>query len=340
LAGGTIEVTTGALAGLKLTIPPDALASDALISVHPGVTTEAAGLLVLSEAALFLPGGTRFDPVASLTMPFDPGLLPARTSSADLLVMLRDEVTGQIEELTPNTVDELAGRVEVDLPHLSTCWVAVQLPPIDLVSYLPFNIGDEYVLRGDVSNLLLTLRIEAAPLNANFPAPDILTMAFEFAGIHSGYYVRAAANGDLLLLGQFAEDGQNSFEEVHDQITVLAPGVVEDGEIFHTEATYTGHLPIGNPAVAYTGRIAADTEVFTASEIFVTPVGDFPDPVIFIREEDWMDSDGFAGTALTAFALAEGLGVIALEIDDVETFFLIDGTVGGQPILVSGGRAR
>lgn len=337
-AGGLIEVNTGPLAGLSLLVAPGSLLSDTVISVHPGVETESAGLLVISSAARFSPGGTLFNPSALLTLAFDPTLIPARASSADLLVILQDDATGQVEELIPNSIDAVAGLVEVDMPHLSTCWVVVELPPIDLVTYLPFNVGDEYILRGDVSNQILTLRVEQGPMNANFPSPDVLTLAFEFAGFRSGYYVEILGNDDLVLVGQFADDGFDSLEEVHDQATLLVPALIEDGDVFHSESSYTGHIPVGNPTVAYTGSFVADTEIFTADVIFVTPVGDFPEPVIFIREEDWMDSDGFFGFALTAFALAADLGVIALEIDDFETFLLIDGTVGGQPILLPEGR--
>lgn len=334
-AGGTLEVTTGEFAGLQLVIPPGALSSDTLITLDPGRSSLEAGFAALGPAGKFSPEGLQFSPAASLTMPFDPLALPAIVDPADLVVLLQDETTGAIEELIPSLIDEVNGLVTVDLPHFSVAWVAAPLPPIDVVDHLPLNVGDEYVMEGLLSGVIGVLRVEPGPISVNFPEPDLLTLSLEIDGFRSGYYIRRSPNGDTSVVGNFGDDGVSNLEESHQFETLFAPGVALDGEVFETTSDYTGHIPIGSPDVAYTGNYEAISEVFRADGPVSVPAGDVQDPVIFLRDEFYQDSDGFSGRALAIFWLAQGVGPIALELDRQEVFLLVSGTVGGQPIVLS-----
>jgi hypothetical protein len=336
--GGTLEVTTGELAGLKLVIPPGALSSDTVITLHSGRAVFEAGFEAVGPSGRFSPQDLQFDPPATLTMPFDPLAVPLIAEVDEVVILLQDETSGLVEELVPSSIDAVSGLVTAEIAHFSTAWVAAELPPIDMVSYFPLNLGDEYLMEGLVSGVLGILRVEPGPNSINFPEPGLLSLVFEIDGFRSGYYIRRDLNGDITVVGNFGDDGVASLEESHQFETLFAPGIALDGELYETSSDYTGHIPIGNPNVAYTGNYEAVNEIFRADEPLSVPAGTVLNPVIFPRDEFYQDSDGFSGRALAVFWLGEGIGPVALELDRVEVFLLISGTVGGQPIVLPEGR--
>jgi len=80
-AGGTVLGPNGA----KVVIPPGALASDTLIAIERtslGAPPLPAGAVVLGPMFAFTPHGTQFAVPVTLSIPFDPGLLPAGATAA------------------------------------------------------------------------------------------------------------------------------------------------------------------------------------------------------------------------------------------------------------------
>jgi hypothetical protein len=111
-AGGTVEVTSGRLAGTKVVIPAGALAADTAVTIASGTNVELAGYSVGGPAVRFGPEGTTFAAPVTISIPYF-------GSGLGLEVMHRDDTTGATRAL-PSTLDTVAGTVTVTVMSFST----------------------------------------------------------------------------------------------------------------------------------------------------------------------------------------------------------------------------
>ena len=140
--GGVLEVASGKLAGAGLTIPEGALDSLIKISIASAPTpVPASGDDQAAGPAVDLqPSGLTFAQAATLTLPFDPALVPVNKSPEDIRVLVV-EGNGSTFEITPTSVDEENGTLTLPINGFSICI------PVIRSGQAPLGVnpgGDEY----------------------------------------------------------------------------------------------------------------------------------------------------------------------------------------------------
>lgn len=350
--GGTLTVTTGALAGLVLEIPPNSVAADITVTVNQGSPSDIPGRIAVGPVATFGPAGTTFDPAATLSMPFS---LPGGGASEEdigRMVAMRNDATGDVVEV--EALFPIVGEIPVavlDIDHFSSFWVTSDEPPppplaVALLSdYLPLNVGDIYQLEeqdgaGEV-NAILTLRIQSLNVEStgeNVPGATFRILA-NLEGESDGEYFSLDSNGDLITHGYF--DITENSEEVFVTPLVFAPAIMTIGTTLLTETDVNEHAPIGDPTVRFTSHSFFETFFgvdIVAEDPVSTPAGVFDDVVFVGRIEDNV-AGMFSSNDQTLFAFARDVGFIGIEFDedDFTRIFLLRGAVVGgvaigQPI--------
>ncbi|MCA8948208.1 MAG: hypothetical protein KDE27_01820 [Planctomycetes bacterium] len=170
-AAATITGPPGtALEGLVLSIPAGAVTAPVTVSVEVGSAGATNGQAIAGPAAKFGPEGLTFAVPATLDLPYDPGAVTGGLLGG-LRVQLRDDRSGAVTELLPDDVDPVAGTVQVQISHFSTCWVTFPIPTggFDAVGTLALGGPDTAVLG-------TTLKIG----DLGFLVPGVYTFLDEF----------------------------------------------------------------------------------------------------------------------------------------------------------------
>ncbi len=138
-AGGDIASGGG---GFLLEVPADALANDVRIAMvsAPPPTPPSANDQAAGPAIDLRPSGLQFSAPATLTLPWDPALLPGNADASDIRVLVV-EGNGSTLELTPTSVDSDANTLTLPISGFSVCIPVVEsgVPRLGLSPG-----GDEY----------------------------------------------------------------------------------------------------------------------------------------------------------------------------------------------------
>ena len=129
--GGTVTTDIG----VSIEIPGGSLSEAVNIQIGtydevPPGAPELAGILYF-----FGPSGTTFDPPATITVPYDPELLPQEFDPTDLVLLIYSEIDGTWEEALNSTVNTDAKTVSGQTTHFSG-FAAGQL-----LARAPYSLG-------------------------------------------------------------------------------------------------------------------------------------------------------------------------------------------------------
>ena len=104
----------------RIEVPAGALDEDVTFSVSAGSTVASGEFVSVGQPTRFGPAGKTFNAPLTLTLGFDLAALPAGTSIAELLVLKRNDSTGEVSILQPFAVDAAAGTLKVSVASFST----------------------------------------------------------------------------------------------------------------------------------------------------------------------------------------------------------------------------
>jgi len=111
--GGSLSVTSGALAGASITIPAGALTAPVAISFFEDTASLVPGFVDVGPAVRIEPDGLPLALPGVLTLPFDPTRVPPAVTAADFIVRMRLG-DGRVFEEPARHVDQALGLVTVD----------------------------------------------------------------------------------------------------------------------------------------------------------------------------------------------------------------------------------
>ena len=322
--GGSIRVSSGALAGASITIPPGALATAVSISFFQDAVTLVPGFVDVGPAVHLEPDGLQFALPALLTLPFDPAHVPPAVASTDYLVRMR-LADGRVFAGPARQVDEPLGLATVDALQLATWWVSVP-DAIETRAYLPLGGGDFYVY--DTGLRLTVAETRAEP---NFLGIPLLKLAFStpFA-FFSGLYWVEDAQGALSMAGEFEVAIDNRQERLDGAALILEPVEIVGAQrdVFYT---FTGFVPYGGPVPVYFGT-AHTAVTFVEHTSVATSLGNFEDAVLLQFTIERSDSRPRSSINRFRLWLANGVGPVQVQSDDDPPQRLVSGMVGGRPI--------
>jgi len=320
--GGTIQVTSGPLAGTSLTIPPGALTGPVAFSIFEDQLSLVPGFVDVGPAVHIEPSLTLAVP-ALLILPFDPARVPAPTTTGDYVVRTRDS-TGMVSDGPPRHVETAAGRVAVDALQMLTWWVSVP-DAIDTRAYLPLGGGDAY--RYDNS---LILTVEATRTEPNFLGLPITKLTFNSLSFYAGFYLTEEGGGALNLFGEFEVAFTNRQERLASAVRLLDPVEVVGSE-HEAYYSFTGFVPYGFAVPSYNG--SAHMTAATVQHTSVgTPLGVFDDVVLFEVVIERSDSRPQYGTTTLRLWCAKGVGPVQVQFGETPPFRLHAAVVGGVPV--------
>ncbi|MEP7297981.1 MAG: Calx-beta domain-containing protein, partial [Burkholderiales bacterium] len=148
-AGTVVGAAVGAVAGpsgASVVIPPGALAADTTIRIEQtsnGAPVLPGGFVVAGQTFAFTPHGTTFAVPVTMTLPFDPALVPAGSKPT----LYKTNAQNQWEQVSGATVD--AGKVSAQVTGFSFGTAGVErLPPLRSWSFFIDATG-ERVSRDD-----------------------------------------------------------------------------------------------------------------------------------------------------------------------------------------------
>ena len=322
--GGSLSVTSGALAGASITIPAGALTSPVAISFFEDTASLVPGFVDVGPAVRIEPDGLPLALPGVLTLPFDPTRVPPAVTAADFIVRMRLG-DGRVFEEPARHVDQALGLVTVDALQLATWWVSVP-DEIDTRAYLPLNSGDFYVYDSGLRLTVAETRVEP-----NFLGIPLIKLTFSTTfAFFSGMYLVDDAAGALSLAGEFEIGAENRQERLDGAALILEP-VEPVGASSEVVYTFTGFVPFGGPVPVYTG-IAHTTVSLVERTSIVTPVHTFEDVVLLQFDIERSDSRPRSTTSRFRLWLANGVGPVQVQDNDNPPVRLVSGVVGGRPI--------
>jgi hypothetical protein len=322
--GGSIHVSTGALAGASIMIPPGALAMPVAITCFQDLASLAPGFIDVGPAVRIEPVGLALAVPALLTLPFDPALVPSPTTPTDFVVRLR-LADGRVFEALPRQVDQSLGLVTVDALQLATWWVSVP-DKVATRDYLPLGQGDNYEYSSGVRLTVSHTRTEP-----NFLGIPVLKLTFSTpSGFVLGMYLVEDAEGALSLVGSF-EIAYDNRQERLDGAALLLAAIERVGARRDLFYSFTGFLPYGGPVPVYLGAANAVVS-FVGREPIAAPAGSFEDVVQLVLATERSDSRPNTSASILRLWLAKGVGPVQVQLDEGPLYRLVRGTVGGAAI--------
>jgi hypothetical protein len=320
-AGGTLEVRTGPLAGLALTVPAGALPTGRGVSIRPSASTPMAGLVAVGPAAELQPATVRLSRAATLILPFDAGAVSG--SGAQSLRVARRDGAGRLEILVPTAVDPAAGRATVPIEGLGTFWAVVPASSAaaPLSDYFPLGDLDAYVF-ADGAALGIT------PIEGIGPVPIPLTAIELFTdGRRVGYLTERNADGSFARHGRFASAAGGELVEVTEAAPLLARRV-GDGQRVEAQLSYTSYR-LGPPDPVATGSVVYAVELRRADPV-VLGQERFDDVLELTIRDTFADDppSSRTGTATLRLWLGRGLGPVRYQVDDGAAQDLFKAIVG------------
>jgi len=316
-AGGTVEVTTGDIAGAKVEIPPGALTRSTRISISPLFAPAVPGFVTLGPGVTFGPAGLEFKKPVTITVPFD----PARLLTGSASVLAKDELAWMVEN-APASMPE-PGLVTVDVASFSTNFAAQRfLGGVATEDFLPLQSGNEWLFENGA-------RISAT---FSFTEPNLtgptLVFLIENADENLGLYLNSNL-GTTELLGEFRNLGSDSFQQLHDA-TPFLPQAVTINRRVETAFEFTHYDPFGSTDPAYTG-LARIRIVPRVSPDVETAVGQFTDVFQFSWITSFRGTGGQEISLPLILTLARDVGPVRLTAFGSSSV-LVSGTVDGDPI--------
>lgn len=135
-AGGTLVVPDDPLiGGAAIDVPADALPSTTVISIRsaPQIESDRPGANAATGPTVnFQPAGLRFQQDATITLPFDPSLVPEGVDPLTELRVLVVEADGTERLVSPSDVDLLGGTVELPVSGFTSFTVVAPVGRPDL----------------------------------------------------------------------------------------------------------------------------------------------------------------------------------------------------------------
>jgi hypothetical protein len=320
--GGSLQVTSGSLAGTSLTIPPGALTSPVAFSIFEDSVSLVPGFVDVGPAVHIEPSIALALP-ALLTLPFDPARVPAPTTSADFVVRMRD-TTGMVSEGAPETVDEENGLARVEVLEMVTWWVSVP-DTIDTRAYLPLAGGDVYEYDSG-----LRLAVDETRTEPNFLGLPLTKLTFSYFSNYTGFYLTESTQGALGLFGEFEIAYTNRQERLASAVPLLQP-VESVGAVDDAFYSFIGFVPYGSPVPFYMGSGHTFASIAERTSV-ATPAGGFDDVVRLELATERSDSRPNYSTITWRLWLANGVGPVQVQLGNGPLHRLVEATVGGVVI--------
>ncbi len=319
-SGGSLGVPSGELTGTRLTVPAGALSSDTWFTIDVGLRSNIPGVAHLGAAAEITPAATVFGAPATVTVPFDPRLVPPGATVDQIQMGFRNSV-GMVTVIPATVVDLANARVSAQVLGLGTFWpVSPDLVPAS--SLLPLNDGDTYTF--DSGLVLAVARTSTEP---NLPPVDIAKLSFVETGRTTAWYFREDA-GAVESYGRL-EVGIG--QEINDSEITVLPAVVQLGARISSVTTYLGYWPFGTSLVAYTG-IREETTLVAEKLDVAVPAGVFPGSYRVVFTSDFRDTQPQQGTRTITMWLAPGVGPVRIQFDQGSVTDLTQAVVGGMAV--------
>lgn len=328
--GGTLEVTTGSLAGTSIVIPAGALPQQTPVEIYTGSATTRRGTDVVGSAVRFAPTGRQLAVPASYTIPFSPARLGTGTVAADLAIAVQKTNRGTITTITPTSVDLVAGRAAFSSDSLATFWATA---PTVYRTDRYFVLGDRNRYEFDGGTVLdVALSTSEPGLEGRSIWRLVFTSAF-FA--RTGVYFEAApGNGGLNLVGQFdAPPGMPAFQELIDAPFALLLATERVGNTRTTTYDYLGFsVNRPNPPVEIYAGSGSITVTVVGESSLTVPVRRF-DPVLMLEfASEFIDDRPAAGSGRTRLWLALDVGPVMIQRGDEAPQGLVQALVNGTVI--------
>jgi hypothetical protein len=130
-----IEISSGTIALTADGKPLQSIEVDVVV-VSEEIPPPPPGAYIIGYAYDLGPAGATFNPPITLTLHYDPGLIPEGVVEADLFIAYYDVATGQWVSL-PSTVDTENNTITAEVSHLTI--FAILTPPV-VVEVVPFNM--------------------------------------------------------------------------------------------------------------------------------------------------------------------------------------------------------
>lgn len=205
--GGTLEGPVGPLGGAGITIPPQALAQDTLISLRLGPANVLPEIQRLGSPVEFLPLGTTTLASVTIRLPFAPSTMPAGASSADLVVY-RASGTPETIEVVPASFNMATGIATCQVTRFARYWVAVPIPQsnpsYETAMYMAWGDGNSQSFE-DGSTLATSVTASAPRLGSQ----SLFALSHSLRGDVTYYSV--GPGGEILLHGVEYLDTTNPF---------------------------------------------------------------------------------------------------------------------------------
>ncbi len=243
--GGTVTTDIG----VSIEIPGGSLDETVNIQIGTYEVLPPGAPQLMGTLYFFGPSGTTFDPPATITVPYDPDLLPEGFDPADLVLLIYSEIDGTWEEALSSTVDTDAQTVTGLTDHFSGFAAGLLLARApQLILSLP-----EPVIEEDAQS---TVIIE--DLNDYFADPNFDDQIdFDATSLDNGLYRVLVVNDSLIV-----EPRRNFNGEVRIAITAT-----DDGGLWVSDTLYLTVTPDNDPpfflgTVAETYIIGEDSSLY------------------------------------------------------------------------------
>jgi len=227
-------------------------------------------------------------------------------------------------EALPRQVDPSLGRATLDVLQFATFWVSVP-DEIETRAYLPLGGGDTYEYDSG-----LRLTVAETRTEPNFVGIPLTKLTFTTPFLFfSGLYLVDDAEGALSLFGEFDVGTENRQERLDGAVQLL--GAVEDvGAQHDLFYTFTGFVPFGG-SPAYLGAAHATVSIVQRTSI-ATLAGNFEDVVLLELAIERGDNRPRSSQFTLRFWLANGVGPVQVQEDQLPPHRLVRAVVGGVTI--------
>jgi hypothetical protein len=311
-SGGTLSVTSGPLAGLSLVVPPNALASDVELSVRSVSAPNLTDFVTVGAAARFEPAGTQFASPATLTMTFDPSLIPAGRTTADL-ILKRQDTSGTVTDLTIDSIDTNANDLTASLSGFSVIWPVVPSgASLDWPFATLWPLGDGNLWEYDDDSSIFVVRaMQGLP---PLPPTPLIEVSFYVEGEQFGVWLNETTDGTTRRFGEFEAVIGGLLYRLSDPQR-FAPPVISNGTVVssgpdaYTAYENPGAVQVGSGTVTYTGT-------FTWIGSLTVPAGRYDNVYRWDIDETWREGTAIDSSQSTIW-LAPGVGPIQHRIDGV-----------------------
>lgn len=305
--GGVLAIDSGVQAGLRLTVPPGALARPTRIRVHDATTPPPSDIAQPAVAAPpaypfeFEPANLLLDERATLRMPYQIGNV---FGTAPGNVRARETRNGVAIDYDPDLVDVSGGFLELPVRHLSRYQVVRGPVAPDIAAYWQ-AAGATVQLADD-----LTFTVESVPATSPFASAEALR--WRLAGPSVAEVDLLYFDGDHQLLGRESlhEDWREVWSQPYFPWTQAELSLPVGSVTMQTAV----HAPMTAPGVAgqitvyglwswAAPRWVAGTQFFDVAQLRITLA--------------WSRADLGVGQREYQFWFAPGIGIVAFAEDGV-----------------------